>query len=67
MKLAKHHPMKTWRFKYDLSQHVAADKLGCTKSYWNEIENRKKEPSLAMAQKIVRLCGGDVSYDDLIL
>lgn len=59
--------MKIWRFKYGLTQEQASIKLHCDKSYWNEIENGKKEPSLRMASKIVKLCGGDVTYENLVI
>jgi len=66
-KKVNHHPIKRWRFENGLTGEEAAEKFGMNKSYLSEIETRKKEPSLSLASKIVRLTKGAVRFEDLVL
>lgn len=62
----KHHPLKAWRFKYGLSQTAAAQRFECSKEHLCVIERGRYCPGLALAIKIVKATGGEISYEDLL-
>ena len=67
LKKPKHHPLKRWRFENGLTMAETAKLLDCAQSYVSEIENRKKEPTLSFADKIVSMTLGAVDFTDLVL
>lgn len=66
-KKIKRHPLKRWRFEYGCSGEELAAMVGINKSYLSEIENRKKEPSLSLANKFVVKTNGAVRFEDFII
>lgn len=40
-----------------LTQQDMADKIGVSRQYYNELENKKRQPSVTAAKKIAQILG----------
>jgi transcriptional regulator with XRE-family HTH domain len=63
----RHHPLKVWRFEHGITLAQLAKRVGVFPSAISLIENRKRQPSLHLAQAIVRETGGAITFADFVL
>ena len=55
------HPVTVWRKQRGLTQRALARDAGVSSSMLNEIESRKREPSLSTLRAIAKVLGVDAS------
>lgn len=62
----ENHPLLLWRRQHDLGGTEAATMLGISRGYLSALENRKKEPTLALAASIRIKTGLAVRCEDFL-
>jgi DNA-binding XRE family transcriptional regulator len=60
------HALTTWRRKAGLTQAELAGRVGVTTWTINQIEKRKRRPSLVLLSKLVAVANGALQVDDFL-
>jgi transcriptional regulator with XRE-family HTH domain len=58
--------LKEYLYRKRLTQKKAADQIGITREYLNEIANKKEKPSPSICEKIIKWSGKKITYSDLL-
>jgi transcriptional regulator with XRE-family HTH domain len=58
--------LKEYLYRKRLTQKKAADQIGITREYLNEIANKKEKPSPGLCEKIIKWSGKKITYSDLL-
>lgn len=58
--------LKEYLYRKRLTQKKAADQIGITREYLNEIANKKEKPSPSVCEKIIKWSGKKITYSDLL-
>jgi len=53
--------LRVYRAKWDLTQRAAARQVGIGASMWTLLERGRRRPSVAVAQRLMRLTGVPIS------
>lgn len=60
------HPLTQYRNNRGISQAEFAKSVGVNRWTINSVETGRRSPSFGLIARIVRVCGGEVSADDLV-